>query len=114
MVGAGIHHSDRTLWAAVAGEEWGQQEGFHLPQSGRSTQRRQHGPRGTQSGGGSEGGARERWSDDYDTAFYNRRKKMETDRRRKDEKKRNETNSLDKKMSLKVRVKVITKENFWI
>lgn len=59
----------------MAGEEWGQQEGSRLPQSGRSTQRRQRGPRGTQSGGGSEGGAEARWSDDYDTAFYNNRKK---------------------------------------
>lgn len=67
--GAGIHPSGRTRWAVVAVEEWEPQEDSHLPQSGRSTQKRQHGPRGTPSGGESEGEAGGRWSDDYGTAF---------------------------------------------
>lgn len=67
--GAGTRHSGRTRWAAAAGEGWGRQEGSRPPQSRRSTRRRQRGPRGTRSGGGSEGGARGRWSGDYDTAF---------------------------------------------
>lgn len=67
--GAGTRHSGRTRWAAVAGEGWARQEGSRLPQSGRSTQRRWRGPQGTRIGGGSEGGARGRWSGDCDTAI---------------------------------------------
>lgn len=69
MVEANIPHSDRTLWAVVVGGAWEQRGGYRLPLSGRSTQRRWRGPLGTRSGDGSERGARERLSDDYDSAF---------------------------------------------
>lgn len=72
-VGAGIRRSGRTRWAAAAREGWVRQEGSRLPQSGRSTQRRQHGLRGTRSDEGNEGGARGRWSGDYDTALKSNR-----------------------------------------
>lgn len=43
--------------------------GYHLPQSGRSIQRRWRGPLVTRSGDGSEGGARGRLLGDCDSAF---------------------------------------------
>lgn len=84
---ASTRRSGRTRWAAVAREAWGRQAGSHHRQSGRSIQRRLRGPRGTRSGGGNEGGAGGRWSDDCDTAFLEqqdrgRRKEMEEDNRR--------------------------------
>lgn len=81
---ANIPHSDRTLWAMVVGEVWELRVGSRLPPSGRSTQRRWHGPQGTRSADWSEGGAGGRLSDDYDSAFkINGCVKGENDRRGK-------------------------------
>lgn len=67
--GAGIRPSGKRQWGVVAKEGLGPQGDFHLPQSVRSTRRRQRGPQVKRSGGQSGAGAGGRWSDDWGTAL---------------------------------------------